>query len=100
MLNFTLQTLKVQLHCESTIVMCLSKEGELVWVIHSNTICFYVYSVCSFIRWIVRVYKESDLFLYSNGDTMLHLVVKEGKNYFVNQLLNFIKNGSEIENMN
>ena len=41
-----------------------------------------------------------DLFLNNNGDTMLHLAVKEVKNYFVNHLLNFIKDGSEIENMN
>ncbi|PWA82776.1 Ankyrin repeat-containing protein [Artemisia annua] len=32
----------------------------------------------------------------NNDDTMLHLAVREGKNYFVNQLLNFIKDGSEI----
>nr|GEU43164.1 ankyrin repeat-containing protein [Tanacetum cinerariifolium] len=32
----------------------------------------------------------------NNGDTMLHLAVKEGKNYFVKQLLNFIKDGSKI----
>lgn len=31
-----------------------------------------------------------------DGDTMLHLAVREGKNYFVNQLLNFIQNGSAI----
>ncbi|PWA44697.1 Ankyrin repeat-containing protein [Artemisia annua] len=32
-----------------------------------------------------------------NGDTILHLAVREGKNYFVKQLLNFIKDGSEIK---
>ena len=35
-----------------------------------------------------------------NGDTILHLAVKEGKNYFVKQLLNFIKDAREIKIMN
>ncbi|GJX77331.1 ankyrin repeat-containing protein [Tanacetum coccineum] len=35
----------------------------------------------------------------NNGDTMLHLAVKEGKNYFVNQLLNFIKDESKIQKL-
>ncbi|PWA38553.1 Ankyrin repeat-containing protein [Artemisia annua] len=52
---------------------------------------------------ILKNHKDADatnMVMNSNGDTMLHLAVKEGKIYFLNQLLNFIKDGSEIKIMN
>ncbi|GJZ03260.1 ankyrin repeat-containing protein [Tanacetum coccineum] len=49
---------------------------------------------------ILKDHNAATKVINNNGDTMLHLAVREGKNYFVNQLLNFIKDGSEINTMN
>ncbi|GJX25038.1 ankyrin repeat-containing protein [Tanacetum coccineum] len=40
------------------------------------------------------------LAISDNGDTILHLAVREGNNYFVKELLNFIKDEEQVENRN
>nr|GEU52172.1 reverse transcriptase domain-containing protein [Tanacetum cinerariifolium] len=40
------------------------------------------------------------LAINDNGDTLLHLAVREGNNYFVKELLNFIKDEEQVENRN
>lgn len=50
---------------------------------------------------ILKKYKDAASNPISdNGNTLLHIVVREGHNYFVKELLNFIQDGSLIERQN
>ncbi|GJX81430.1 ankyrin repeat-containing protein [Tanacetum coccineum] len=50
---------------------------------------------------ILKKYKDAATNPISdNGNTLLHIVVREGHNYFVKELLNFIQDGTLIEEQN
>ncbi|GJT65169.1 ankyrin repeat-containing protein [Tanacetum coccineum] len=50
---------------------------------------------------ILKKYKDAATNSISdNGNTLLHIVVREGHNYFVKELLNFIQDGTLIEEQN
>ncbi|GKD51700.1 ankyrin repeat-containing protein, partial [Tanacetum coccineum] len=50
---------------------------------------------------ILKKYKDDTTNPISdNGNTPLHIVIREGHNYFVTELLNFIQDGTLIEKQN